>query len=240
MKGSTSPTQAEVVRLGLERDIFSGELPPGETLNESRIAEAYSVSRTPVREAISALVRSGLVTKQAQRRAVVTQLDVEKLLELFEALAELEGVAARLATVRMMSSEKEQLLALHNRAEASTSAEPNVYADLGRQFHQFLVAGCRNSTLIEATEALAVRVNSFRRFQILAPERIRSNQSDHDRIIRAVLEGDATQAGNFLRQHTSDQGDALIRFIALHKVPYSEVARHYQGQKTSKTQTAVP
>jgi len=227
VKSRPSPTQAELVRLGLEQDIFSGRLAPGATLNESRIAEAYEVSRTPVREAISALVRGGLVTKQAQRRAVVTPLDVEVLLELFEALAELEGVAARLAAERMSPAEKEALLDLHRRAQAVIDGEPHVYADLGRQFHQEILSGCRNNALIEATAALASRVNPFRRFQVLAPDRIRTNQADHERIVRAIMDGDTERAGAALREHTSNQGDVLVRFIALHKVSYSDVASQY-------------
>ncbi|KGE03917.1 Transcriptional regulator, GntR family [Pseudohaliea rubra DSM 19751] len=219
------------MRLGLERDIFSGRLAPGATLNESHIAEAYEVSRTPVREAISALVRAGLITKQAQRRAVVTPLNVEKLLELFEALAELEGIAARLAAERMSRPEKEALLDLHRRAQAVVDGEPNTYSDLGREFHRDILKGCKNSALIQATAALATRVNPFRRFQVLAPDRIRTNQSDHERIVRAIVDGDGTRAGAALRQHTSDQGDMLVRFIALHKVSYSDTST--QGRPAS-------
>lgn len=237
MTGNTSPTQAEIVRLGLERDIFSGRLSPGEPLNEAHIAEAYEMSRTPVREAISSLVRAGLITKQAQRRAVVTRLDVEKLLELFEALAELEGVAARLATARMSTDEKDALLTLHRRAEDQIDGEPNHYADLGRQFHQCLVTACRNQTLIDCTESLATRVNPFRRFQLLARDRIRSNQRDHDCIIKAVLDGDDERAGILLRQHTVDQGDVLVRYIALHKVSYSDVAKHYRSSDQEREGT---
>ncbi|MEO1082557.1 MAG: GntR family transcriptional regulator [Pseudomonadota bacterium] len=220
----SSPTQAELVRLGLESDIFSGRLAPGVTLNESRIAEAYAVSRTPVREAISALVRAGLVTKQAQKRAVVTPLDVELLLELFEALAEIEAIAARLATDRMTQAQKQALVDLHNRAQAASTEEAHVYAELGRQFHQLVVAGCKNKALIDAAEALAGRVNPFRRFQVLAPERIRTNQDDHERVLNAILRGDARRAGDAMRQHTTDQGDMLVRYIALHKVSYADVA----------------
>lgn len=220
----SSPTQAELVRLGLESDIFSGRLAPGATLNESRIAEAYAVSRTPVREAISALVRAGLVTKQAQKRAVVTPLDVELLLELFEALAEIEGIAARLATERMTPAQKQALVELHDLAQAASSDEAHIYAEFGRQFHQLVVAGCKNKVLIDAAEVLAGRVNPFRRFQVLAPERIRTNQNDHERVLNAILRGDAQQAGDAMRKHTTDQGDMLVRYIALHKVSYADVA----------------
>jgi DNA-binding GntR family transcriptional regulator len=127
----------------------------------------------------------------------------------------------------MSLPEKEALLDLHLRAQAVVDGEPHVYADLGRQFHQDILSGCRNNALIEVTAALAKRVNPFRRFQVLAPDRIRTNQADHERIVRAIMDGDTERAGAALREHTSNQGDVLVRFIALHKVSYSDVASHY-------------
>ena len=162
---------------------------------------------------------------------MVTPLDVELLLELFEALAEIEGIAARLATERMTQAQKEALLDLHARAQAASSGEAHVYAELGRQFHQWVVAGCKNKALIDAAEALAGRVNPFRRFQVLAPDRIRTNQSDHERVLNAILRGDAQLAGEAMRQHTTNQGDMLVRYIALHKVSYADVAPPHEGDR---------
>ena len=79
------PTQADTVRLAIERDIFGGQLAPGDALEEGRLATRFGVSRTPVREAITQLAQAGLITKQAHKRAVVAQLDPATLLELFEA-----------------------------------------------------------------------------------------------------------------------------------------------------------
>ena len=109
-------TQAELVRRGIEHAIFNGDLAPGVFLEEGRLATLYGVSRTPVREAIANLVRSGLLTKTAHRRAIVSQLDSGKLLELFEALAEMEGLAARFAASRMSHQEKASLMDIHQRA----------------------------------------------------------------------------------------------------------------------------
>jgi len=219
------PTQAEMVRLGLERDIFSGKLSPGMALEETRIAGDYAVSRTPVREAIANLVQSGLVEKVAHKRAVVSALDTAKLLELFEALAELESLAVRLACVRMSASDKDTLRTVHEEAAAllASDGDDNAYALLGERFHQLLVEGCRNRVLIESTGTLANRVYPYRRYQVLAPGRLQRNQDDHDLIVDALMTGDENRAAEAMREHTMEQGDALVRFIALHKVTYSEL-----------------
>jgi DNA-binding GntR family transcriptional regulator len=58
-------TQCEIVRSALERDIFTGQLPPESPLDEDLIAKRFSVSRTPVREALLQLIEAGLVEKPA-------------------------------------------------------------------------------------------------------------------------------------------------------------------------------
>ena len=90
----------------LLESIRAGVFGPGDRLREEEVAERLSLSRTPVREAITQLVQAGLVTKRAHKRAVVSELDPGTLLELFEALSELEGAAAFLSASRMSAEEK--------------------------------------------------------------------------------------------------------------------------------------
>lgn len=218
-------TQAEVVRLRLESDIFSGILLPGTALEEGRLASEYGVSRTPVREAIANLAQGGLVTKNAHRRAMVSELDSSEMLEMFEALSELEGLAARLATERMSPGEKQALVSVHEAAGAllCNNGNPNIYAEMGERFHQSILKGCRNCVLIDTTSSLAVRVLPYRRYQVVAPGRLELNQSDHNVILAAITAGDGEAAGAAMRSHTAAQGDALMRFIALNKTPYADL-----------------
>ena len=218
------PTQADTVRLAIERDIFGGQLAPGDALEEGRLATRFGVSRTPVREAITQLAQAGLITKQAHKRAVVAQLDPAALLELFEALSELEGAAVFLSTSRMSSSEKSALIEIHEAAAENLRSEgdPNEYADLGFAFHQRLVQGSHNTVLIDTTEWLSLRVLPYRRFQVVAPGRLQKNQADHDVIISAIFAGDAEAARDEIRRHTLEQGDAFMRFIALNKTSHAD------------------
>src|SRR6187397_1665851 len=65
------------------------------------IVRRFSVSRTPVREALRQLVASGLVEARAHRGAVVAQPSLDRLTEMFEAMAELEALCAWFAAERM-------------------------------------------------------------------------------------------------------------------------------------------
>ena len=222
-----SQTQAEKVRDGLENEILTGALAPGTILEEGRIAEKYSVSRTPVREAINHLVFAGLVEKPARRRAVVCGMDTAKLLELFEVLAELEGLSASFAAERMSAGEKRELQEVHERAVEvlANDDDGDEYIKLGRRFHEMVVNGCRNRELIEITERLATRLFPYRRYQAMAPGRLKDNQAEHDAVVQAIVNSDSEAAKEAMRAHAIKQGDLLVRYIALHKVTHSDLRK---------------
>ena len=67
----TRPTLAEAIAAALAEAITRGEMPPGTTLEEERLALAHGASRTPVREALRLLVATGLVEQRPRRGAVV-------------------------------------------------------------------------------------------------------------------------------------------------------------------------
>src|SRR6201988_3015479 len=98
--------RAEEFRQQLADEIVRGDLAPGAALDETDIARRFSVSRTPVREALRQLAASGLIEARAHRGAVVAQPSVERLSGMFEAMAELEALCAGLAAERMAPAER--------------------------------------------------------------------------------------------------------------------------------------
>ncbi len=93
-------TLAETIRLQLADEIIRGVLAPGAILDETALAGRFHVSRTPVREAIRQLAASGLVESRAHRGSVVAWPSHERLIGMFEAMAELEALCAGLAAAR--------------------------------------------------------------------------------------------------------------------------------------------
>ena len=83
----------EVAEL-LRQRIFQRELEPGSWIDELKIAEAYGISRTPLREALKVLAAEGLVTMKVRRGAYVTEVSEKDLADVFHLLALLESDAA--------------------------------------------------------------------------------------------------------------------------------------------------
>ena len=71
----------EQVAESLRQRIFSRELVPGSWIDELKIAEAYGISRTPLREALKVLAAEGLVTMKVRRGAYVTEVSEQDLAE---------------------------------------------------------------------------------------------------------------------------------------------------------------
>lgn len=212
----TRLTHAEVVRIGVENDIFTGRLPPGASVDEESLRQRFGVSRTPVREAILQLVHAGLLEKKSRHGATVARLDLRRLVHLFETIAELEGLGARLAARRMTAGERRALQDTHRlSAEAGARGDDDEYAALGRKFHQQIMEGSHNDVLAEITARLAVQLVPYRRFQLRRAGRVNDNQTDHDGIITAIMAGDADAAYEQMKRHGTVQGDVLADYISL-------------------------
>ncbi|MEJ2532328.1 MAG: GntR family transcriptional regulator [Halioglobus sp.] len=207
-------TQAEIVRIGLETRILSGRVSPGSVIDETETSKQFGVSRTPVREAIFLLVQAGLLKKEARKRAIVAELDIEDFFGLFETLAELEGLSARLAADRMTRAECFELARIHTAAaEKLRLGEIDNYSALGRAFHALILEGSKNNTLVKITSGLATRLIPYRRFQVSVEGGLQRNQDDHEIILAAIKSKDAEGAFHAMRKHTLEQGDSVIENV---------------------------
>jgi DNA-binding GntR family transcriptional regulator len=195
-------TRAEELRLQLADEIVRGALPPGAPLDETDIARRFSVSRTPVREALRQLVASGLVEARPHRGAVVARPTIERLTGMFEAMAELEAICAGLAAERMTPIDRHQLEAVHEELRVlSHAGNPDRFHEVNERFHNSIYAGSQNAYIAEMTLATRVRVQPFRRAQFRNLGRLAKSHAEHDRVVVAILRGDKTGAEVAMRDH---------------------------------------
>jgi DNA-binding GntR family transcriptional regulator len=200
-------TRAEELRLQLADEIVRGSLRPGTALDETDIARRFSVSRTPVREALRQLVASGLVDARAHRGAVVAQPSIERLTAMFEAMAELEALCAGFAAERMTPAERHRLEMVHEELRVlSHAGNPDRFHEVNERFHNAIYAGSQNGYIAEITLATRVRVQPFRRAQFRNLGRLAKSHAEHDRVVVAILRGDRMGAAAAMRAHI-----ALVR-----------------------------
>jgi DNA-binding GntR family transcriptional regulator len=201
-------TRAEELRAQLADDIVRGTLAPGQTLDEMELARRFGVSRTPVREAIRQLAASGLVETRPHRGAVVARPSHERILGMFEAMAELEALCAGLAAERMTAAERHGLEAVHEALRVLIqSGDPQRYHEANEQFHATIYAGAHNAYLAEMTFATRTRVQPFRRAQFRLIGRLAKSHMEHDRVVLAILRGDRAGAATAMRAHILTVGE---------------------------------
>lgn len=199
----------------IEDDIIYGHFPPGTKLNEAELCERYGVSRTPIREALKLSSSEGLVEIRPRRGAIVPTLDVVTLCEMFEVMAQLEGMCGRLAARRINEAEKTELVALHTRCEEYLLADNSEdYYEANRKFHFFLYQLSHNGFLIEQASNLHNRLHPYRRLQLRVSNRMRHSFKEHQDILDAIINHDEDLAESMLKAHVSVQGHKFTDLIA--------------------------
>lgn len=124
----------------IQQWIIDGTLQPGEKLNDSELAQALGISRTPVRESLQLLETEGFVQMFPGKATQVTEVEKESMKELLPPLAALQALAAELA-VDNLTTDVLDLLETTNDRFAKAIHSENYYAALkiDEEFHQIIV-----------------------------------------------------------------------------------------------------
>jgi DNA-binding GntR family transcriptional regulator len=223
----TFSTRAELLREKLTEEIMSGLLAPGTRLDEQEIARRFGVSRTPVREAMRHLVATGLVDSQPHLGATVAQVGSDRLTAFLDAATELEVACARLAAMRMDSAERANLVKIHGAVREVLLAEPVRYAELNNQFHEAIYRGAHSEVLEEMLRNLMFRMGHVYRVRLTLLAGARESFAEHERIVTAILSGDAIAAEVAMRAHMSSSSLMIERLhgSALGNTRRDDVAR---------------
>jgi DNA-binding GntR family transcriptional regulator len=207
--------RSEQLRDAIEEMIAVGKFAPGQHLDETELATAFGVSRTPVRETLIQLASMGLVVIRPRRGAVVAELGPQELVERFEVMSELEAVISRLAARRMTAAEQEALCDAHAACSGSVEAnDAQEYFVRNEAFHEAIYAGSHNLFLAGQARALYRRLRPYRRLQLRVRDRVRNSYGEHEGLVRAILAGDAELAARLAREHVMIQGQRFSDLVA--------------------------
>ena len=207
--------RASQLAKALEEEIATGQLKPGTRLEEVALAERFGVSRTPIREALLLLTASGLVDLRPRRGAVVASIGIDRLLEMFEVMAEIEATCARFAAIRMTHEEREALKQQHHVCgKVSASGDGDNYYDENAQFHALICAGAHNSFLSEEVQRLRRRLQPYRRLQLRLDGRISASLAEHTAIAEAIINADGDEAAEQMRRHVTVQANRFDTWLS--------------------------
>lgn len=207
--------RSDIIANQIEELIFEGAFRDGTRLDEVQLSERFSVSRTPVREALLRLAQSGLVEHLPRRGVFVRQPGPIALMEMFEVMAELEASAAGFAASRMSDAAIQELKDVNLRCNAAVEEkDTDRYYRENEQFHAILYREAGNSFLEQECLRLQRRLQPFRRTQLRLRGRLKQSMREHEQIVSALEAGDAQQAATAIRAHVAVQGEKFHHLMA--------------------------
>lgn len=179
--------------------IQAGRLAPGTRLREIELADMTGLSRTPIREALSRLQLEGLLTMDAARGLIVTELDYSMTSELYAMREVLEGTAARLAARHASDVEIDFLREINTRDAQCTSEE--ALAANNRLFHETLYRCAHNRYLVKTLNTLQESMMLLGRTTLATLGRAETSRAEHGAIVEALARRDPDAAEDAARAH---------------------------------------
>ena len=213
--------------------IALGEYRPGDRLRQEMLAEHFSVSRTPVREALRLLEAQGVISQEHRHSAVIRGPSTREVRETYQIRAELEGLASELAAEWISDNQLEDLRGIHSQFVRSVKElsgqkidsrhnrrsllkASNAWIDTNNEFHDLIQAASNNLRLRRVIDELYVgfirnvMYSSARGMDI---HRMQQNISDHAKILRALEVRDAVAARNAMQAHILESGRFVIAWL---------------------------
>jgi DNA-binding GntR family transcriptional regulator len=182
--------------------VVSGAVPPGTRLGEERMGRAYRVSRTPVREALFALERDGLIERVHHCGAKVLSFTADDVEQIYEIRKALECLAVRRAAGSIPLSELydlERRLAALAHEKGAALRRRQLETDLA--LHRLIVARSGNPRLAAHLDNISLLLHSLRLVSLPADEDARGSAAQHLAIVRALIARDAAAAERLLSEH---------------------------------------
>ncbi|RDI95230.1 GntR family transcriptional regulator [Meiothermus sp. QL-1] len=198
----------------LRQAILERKIAPGQKLVVRVLAEELGLSPTPVKEALSALEREGLVVAVPHRGYFVLEPSLEDVREIYDLREVLEGLAARLAVEKQSKALLRRLERLfHKQTQAAEAGALETYADLDLAFHRTLWEAAGSKRLLATAETMVGQIRLLISSSATVPGRLPQSRAEHQAILEAVRSKDPEAAEAAMRAHVRNAGQALAAFL---------------------------
>ncbi|ROO86990.1 GntR family transcriptional regulator [Actinocorallia herbida] len=189
----------------LREQIISGELRPGQRLIERELSEALQVSRVPLRTALPQLETDGFIDLLPRRGAVVTQLTLRDVAEVFDVWEALEVLATRLAAQRMAANPADEGLralaeSIDTAREAARAGDRAAAERATSAFHGLVLDLAGHRLLERVMRSLSGRREWLTR---MTGKQTEEEFEEHDRLFRAIAQGQVEVAGALALAHVA-------------------------------------
>jgi DNA-binding GntR family transcriptional regulator len=211
---------------------MTGAITVGSWLRQETLAAEFGVSRTPVREALRKLEARGVVSLVPKRGALVRGPTTREVREAYQVRAELEGLAAELASTRISDDQIKQLReaedlfrrsveAFADRRLSGAGIGDDEWFRANTLFHDVIQDAAANERLqltiadLHRTFARNLTWAALRRNVVLLKENIQQ----HQRIREAIIDGSPDRARREMRDHVRHAGELVCDWFERQATP---------------------
>jgi DNA-binding GntR family transcriptional regulator len=195
--------------------ILAGRLAPGSRVTVRPLAEELELSPTPIRTALAALQRDGLLEVREHRGYFVPNLGREDILELYELREAVDGIASRRAAMSQLRQDlvRELENLLEQQRQCVDAGDIDAYRELDVRFHQAIWQGSGNRRLAAISDVLLGQVRMGNRVSVKAPGRLQPALDEHSAIVEALRMADPEAAEGATRRHVRQAMAALANVL---------------------------
>jgi DNA-binding GntR family transcriptional regulator len=212
----------QVYRLLLSR-IISQEFEPGQKLSVPELAEAFRVSRTPVKEAIDRLALEGLVHIVPRKGSFVSDVTPGSIEDLFGVRIMMEQYAAGLAIENATAEDdvriKRYLSDLNKCVSGESYCDFNEFLELDTRFHFHFLLLAENQLLVELFNSINHRIRLVRAYQKTSGVALEAQQTqrEHEVIVESFLARDKDALRKNLAAHFTNRKVLIIEALRAHE-----------------------
>jgi DNA-binding GntR family transcriptional regulator len=187
----------------IKKNIITCQYKPGTSLEETKLAAQFNVSRTPIRAALIKLQNEGLLSSSPRKGFSVQQLSIHEFFEIAIVRELLEGYSTKMAAgklqeadIRELEKVREEFKRLQEESLGGTLEKHN---ELDAQLHGLILRCCGNLTIQRIIQNLSDKIQQIR--FTATPQRLKGSIEEHLRIIDNLLTHDGDAAARAMVDH---------------------------------------
>jgi DNA-binding GntR family transcriptional regulator len=195
----------------LRRRILAGELEPGRRLKIDEVALLCEVSHMPVRDALHALEREGVLELAPHRGATIRAVDPVFVRNVYDLRAAIEGMLTERCAEAVDAdgvTELRRLAAAFEEAAAGSDSARLVGAN--RRLHDAVNRHAGNPDAVRMLAQGRLLVEALRVRFGFGPRRAGAIVAEHRQIVSAIAKHDVERAGKLARAHCTRARDDLL------------------------------
>jgi DNA-binding GntR family transcriptional regulator len=198
----------------LRRALADEDLAPGDRISEGELGRRYSVSRTPIREALARLEQDGLIERRGAALYVRTRT-ADEIIDIYRVRVYLEGAIAFDAAHRRSETDLLRLAAAGEQCERLVARDdPHELQAANLAFHRALADASHNQTLQDLQDRLTAQVSKLPSTTLSYPGRWSESVREHRELVDAIRDQDGDRARTVGSQHMNAAAEIRLRLIA--------------------------